>query len=254
MIGSSNFCDAAGIRQLRRAVDLVHLAVGRRHAVQDARRRRDQVHVELAFETLLDDLHVQQAEEPAAEPEPERRRRFRLEEERRVVQPQLLQRVAQLGVLAPFDRIQPGEHHRLAYFEAGNGFGGRTRRLGDRVADLRVADGLDPGEHESDLADTQLVDGRRLRREHADLLDLVFLALGHQPDLHPRPEHAVDHAHQDDHAAIRVVPRVEDQRLQRRVRLARRRRQALDDGLEDLVDAGAFLGARENRACRRRGR
>ena len=66
----------------------------------------------------------------------------------------------------------------------------------------------------------------------------------------PGANHAVDHARQDDHAAVRVVPRVEDQRLQRRVGIARGRRQPLDDGLEDLVDAGAFLGARENGAAR----
>ena len=84
----------------------LHHAVGRRHAVQHARRGRDQVHVELALEPLLDDLHVQQAEEAAAEAEAERGRGLRLEEERRVVQPQLLERVAQLRVLVAFDRIE----------------------------------------------------------------------------------------------------------------------------------------------------
>ena len=68
-----------------------------------------EVQVELALEPLLDDLHVQQAEEPAAEAEPERRRRLGLEEERRVVQPQLLERLAQLGVLAS---LRPGRGRR----------------------------------------------------------------------------------------------------------------------------------------------
>ena len=96
--------DARRIRHLRRAVDLVHLAVGGRHPVQHARRRRHQVHVELALEPLLDDLHVEQAEEAAAEPEPERRRRLGLVEQRRVVEPQLLERLAQLRVLVALDR------------------------------------------------------------------------------------------------------------------------------------------------------
>ena len=96
--------DAAGVGQLRRAVDLLHLAIGRGHAVEHAGRRRDEVLVELALEPLLDDLHVQQAEEAAAEAEAERGRRFRLEEERGVVQPQLLERLAQLRVLAALDR------------------------------------------------------------------------------------------------------------------------------------------------------
>ena len=62
--------------------------------------------------------------------------------------------------------------------------------------------------------------GHRLRREDADLQRLVVLPLGHQPDLHARPDHAVDHADDDDHAAVGVVPGVEDQRLERRVGIA----------------------------------
>ena len=95
-----------------------HHPVGRRHAIQHARRGRDQVHVELALEPLLDDLHVQQPEEPAAEAEAERDGGLRLVEERGVVEAQLFERVAQLGVLVPFDRVEAGEHHRLQFLEA----------------------------------------------------------------------------------------------------------------------------------------
>ena len=133
-------------------------AVGRRHAVQHAGRRGDEVEVELALETLLHDLHVQQAEEAAAEPEAERDRRFRLVEERRVVQPQLLERVAQLRVLVSFDRVEAGEHHRLHFLEAGERLERAAAGLGDRVADLRVADLLDVGDEEADLARAELVD------------------------------------------------------------------------------------------------
>ena len=86
--------------------------------------------VELALEPLLHDLHVQQAEEAAPEAEPQRRRGLRLVEERGVVQPQLLQRVPQLGVLVAFDRIEPGEDHRLELLEAGERIAtaGRRRR------------------------------------------------------------------------------------------------------------------------------
>ena len=147
--------DAAGVGQLRRAVDLLDHAVGRGHPVQHARRRRHQVHVEFALETLLDDLHVQQPEEAAAEPEAERDRRLRLVEERRVVQPQLLERVAQLGVLMALDRIEAGEHHRLQRLEAGKRLERLAAGLGDRVADLRVADLLDVGDEEPDLADAR---------------------------------------------------------------------------------------------------
>ena len=132
----------------------------------------------------------------------------------------------------------------------GNGLGGRARGLGDGVADLRVGDGLDAGEDEADLADAELAATGRLGREHADLLDLVLLALRHQPDLHARPIDAVDDAREDDDAAVGVVPGVEDQRLERRVGIALRRRQPRDDRLEDLVDAGALLRARQDGVAR----
>jgi hypothetical protein len=45
-------------------------------AVLDARRGGDQRQAELALEALLHDLHVEQAEEAAAEAEPERTRRL----------------------------------------------------------------------------------------------------------------------------------------------------------------------------------
>ena len=58
--------------------DLDHLAVGLVHEVRHRRRRGDEVEVELALEALPDDLHVEQAEEAAAEPEAERAGRLRL--------------------------------------------------------------------------------------------------------------------------------------------------------------------------------
>ncbi len=124
------------------------------------------------------------------------------------------------------------------------------RRLGDRVADLRVADGLDPREDEPDFPDAQLGHRLRLGRERADLLDLVFLPLRHEPDLHAGANDPVDHARQDDDAAIRVVPGVENQCLQRGVGIALRRGQPVDDRFENLVDPRALLGAREDRVAR----
>ena len=101
------------VRHVGRCVHLAPVAVRRLDAVRDVRRGDEQVEVELALEPLAHDLHVQQAEEAAAEAEAERLRRLRLVEERRVVELQLLERVAQLGVVVGVRREQPGEHHRL---------------------------------------------------------------------------------------------------------------------------------------------
>src|SRR5215203_4715109 len=64
--------DLADVRELRRIVHVHPAAVHRQlHPVLDGRGARDEVQVELALQALLDDLHVEQAEEAAAEPEAE---------------------------------------------------------------------------------------------------------------------------------------------------------------------------------------
>ena len=55
-------------------------------------------------------------------------------------------------------------------------------------------------------------------------------------------ELAVDHPHERDDAAVLVVARVEDQRARRRVRIARRRGDPLDDRVEHVRDAFTRLG------------
>ena len=102
---------------------LSDLAVVELHLVDHRRRGRDQVLVELALEPLLDDLHVQQAEEAAAKAEAERLAHLGLVAQRRVVELELLERVAQLVVLARLGRVEAGEDLRLDFLEAGQRLG-----------------------------------------------------------------------------------------------------------------------------------
>ena len=82
-----------------------------------------------------------------------------------------------------FDRVEAREHLRLHFLEAGQRLGSRLRRVGDRVADLRVGELLDAGDDEPDLACGQLLARHALRREHADLLAAVHGAGGHEAEL-----------------------------------------------------------------------
>ena len=75
------------------------LAVGQLDLEADRRHRRHQVEVVLALQALAHDVHVQQAEEAAAEAEAERVGGLRLPGQRGVVERQLLERVAQVGVV-----------------------------------------------------------------------------------------------------------------------------------------------------------
>src|SRR6185437_8137397 len=100
-------------RHERRILDQLHRAVGLEYAVLDARNGSDEIEIELALEPLLHDLHVQQSEKSAAKAEAERGGSFRLIVERRVVELQLVQRVAQVLVLRRVGWIDTGEHHRV---------------------------------------------------------------------------------------------------------------------------------------------
>ena len=119
MTGSRMRVDVGGLGPARGIVDFDHAAVGERDVVAHAGRGGDEVELVLALQALLDDLHVQQAEEAAAEAEAERDGAFRLEEEGRVVEAQFFERVAQQRVLVRVHGVEAGEDHGLDVFKAG---------------------------------------------------------------------------------------------------------------------------------------
>ncbi|CDN46190.1 hypothetical protein BN871_LI_00040 [Paenibacillus sp. P22] len=242
--------DLADLRVVGRIVDAEHLAARKRHGIDDARRRRDEVDVELALDALLDDVHMEQAQESAAEAEAERCRRFRLEGEGRVVELQLLQRLAQVVVLRVVDRIQAAVYHRVDLAVARKRLGSLALGFGHRVADARVLDILDAGDDEADISYGKLVHDAHARLEGSDLDDLEFSAGRHEVDLGAGLDAAVDDAHVDDDALVRIVVGVEDQRLERLVGISRRSGNLLDDLLQNLLDADARLGGSEDGVAR----
>ena len=148
----ADFLDDARVGQVRRIVDLHDFAARRQHLVNDARIRGDDVHVVLAAEPLLDDLHVQQAEEAAAETEAERDRAFRLIDEGRIVELQLADGRLEMLEVGGVDRINAAEDHRVDFLEAGQRLLRRMARVGDGVADLDLGGGLDVGDDVADVA------------------------------------------------------------------------------------------------------
>src|SRR5690348_12865261 len=104
--------DPREIRKLRRILDLHARAVAQDELIDDRRRRRHQLHLIFALEPLLDDVHVQQPEEAAAEAEAERLRHLGLVVQRGVVELELFQRFPQGLVLVRLDRIETGEDRK----------------------------------------------------------------------------------------------------------------------------------------------
>ena len=184
---------------------------------------------------------MQQAQESDTESESERARHFGLVVQRGVVEPQLRQRIAKLVVVVRDDGEHAREHARLNLLEARQGF----RRLlvleRDGVAHGRAIDFLDAADDEADVAGSELARGHGLRREAAELVDLVRPARRHDANLVADLQCAVEDAHQRDDADIVVEPGVDDERLQRRFGIALGLRNAFDETLDQLFDALARL-------------
>ena len=219
------------------------LAADGRDFVRDVRRRLHEVDIGILLQPLLHDFHVQQAEEAAAEAEAERVARFGLEFEAGIVDRELVERFAELLEVLAVGRIQAAEDHPLRLFVAGQR-GGRLA-VGDRhrVADVDVAERLDVADDVADLAGGELVAADAPRRELAELDDVVRRAGLQELDPRALADRAVHDADVRDRAAVLVVHRVEHHRLQHGVRIARRRRHALEHGLQHGFAVEARLRA-----------
>src|SRR5690606_22736774 len=243
----AHFLDQVGLGQLGRVVQRHHSAVGLQDFIDDGRRGGDQVEVVLAFQALLHDLHVQHAQEAAAEAEAHGLGAFRLEAQGGVVEAQFLQRLAQVRVVLGVDREQAGEHARLHFLEARQRLRRRILGHGQRVAHRCAVHVLDAGGDPAHLAGAELVHHLALGGEHADVLDFVGAAGGHHQQLVALADLALHHGHQRHHAAVVVEPGVDAPRLLL-VGVARlRRRDALRDRLEHFLHVEAGLGADRDR-------
>ncbi len=182
------------------------------------------------------------AEEAAAEAEAQRLRHFRLILQRGIVELQFFQRIAQRFVLVGLHRKQSGEHLRLNFLEARQRTGGRLGHQGDGIAHLGILQFLDTGNHETHLPGRQRITILRFRRKHPDMLGQVLRPRRHEQYLVLGLERAVHDAHQHHHADIVVEPRVDDQRLQRRIDIAFGRRHFDDQRLQHIFHTHAGLG------------
>ncbi|MNC84958.1 hypothetical protein D3C83_05280 [compost metagenome] len=89
----ADFIDLRGIGKLRGIFNFEHRPVAQRHFVDHRRRGGNERHAVFALEPFLHDIHVQQAQEAAAESEAQRLRRFGLIAQRGIVEVQFLQRI-----------------------------------------------------------------------------------------------------------------------------------------------------------------
>jgi hypothetical protein len=214
--------DIGRIRHVGGVVQFHHAAVGLEDFIDDARRGGDEIEVEFALQPFLDDLQVQQAQEPAAEAETQSGRRFHLILETGVVEAQFGEAVLEVFELGRIHRVQPAEHDRHTRLETGKRRVAGFAIVGDGVADLAVRHLLDAGDDKAHFARPQRLDIVFLRVKNADLFDLLHCAGRHHADFHAARQYTVDDADENHDAQIGVIPAVDEQRLQRRFAFALR--------------------------------
>ena len=186
---------------------------------------------------------MQKPEEAAAEAEAERDGGFRLKGEGGVVELELFERVAQVGVFGAVLRVDARKDHRQYLAVAGQGLGGGILGVGDGVADGGIPHRLDRGGDVADLARGKLLLRHEAgRAHHAALDDGELGAGGHHADGHAGPDGAVHDADVDDDAPVAVVDAVEDERAQRGGFVPLGGGDVRDDPLEHRVDVFARFG------------
>jgi len=88
----------------------------------------------LALDTLLDDLHMEQTEEAAAETEIERFGSFGFVDQSCIIQLQFFKRILEIAIILPFGGIDTGIDHGFCLTVAGKRLIRRTGCEGDGIA------------------------------------------------------------------------------------------------------------------------
>ena len=113
--------------------------------------------------------------------------------------------------------------------------------MGNGIADLYLNRSLDTRNDISYASARNLLARVHLHLQHSDLVSHILLAGADELDLVTRLDGTVHHLEISDDAAERVEHRVENQRLERCIRITLRCRNPLHDSVKHLLHALAGL-------------
>ena len=177
---------------------------------------------------------MQEPEEAATETEAQRTRRLGQVRDGCIVEFELLQALAQHLEVVGVDREQSAEHHGLGVAIPLQRLFRRMRDVRDRFTRTCFADILHTGDEIPHLTCAEFVHFLGGRATRTDFQHFVFGAGLHEQHLVALAHATIHHSHARHHTAVLVVLTVEDQRLQRRVRITLRRRNTRHHGVQQL--------------------
>ena len=228
-------------------VQLFHRAVFHVQVINHRRRRGDQVQIIFTLQTITDHLEVQKPQEPAAEAKAQRSRGFHFRRERRVIQLQFLNGVAQVFEVVGIHGEQSTEHNGNRGFETRQRRGAGLLLVGNGITDLGVAHLFDRRGKDADLARTQFGEINHLGFQHGQLVDLVAGASAHHLDLVALLDRTVDHADQNDNAQICIIPTINQHRLERGITVPLGRGKTVHDRFQNIRNTQTAFGRDRDR-------
>ena len=127
------------------------------------------------------------------------------------------------------DRKQPGIHLRLNLGEPGKLFDVLMAGVHQRVADRSAFDILDAGHDIAYFSGTQYIPRMTFRCEVADFVNAVHFATRLDDNSFAFPDLSLNDTDERNNTQVVVEPGIDDKRLQRRLYVTARCRDALDD-------------------------
>ena len=235
--------DERGVGHAAGVVHLLRLAMFVIDHVTYVRHGCDDVHIKLAVESFLHNLHVEQTQETASETETECSRTLMLESERGIVQLQFLQRGAQVLIVLGLDGVDAGKYHWLHFLKTLDGLVGRPSQRGDGVAHLHFCGLLDARHDVAHIARPQFLFWHHVHLQRTNLLGQILLLRVDKPHLLPGTHHAIDDFEVGNDTSVGVEHRIENQSLQWSLLVAHRVRHTLHHGIQNILHTLARLAA-----------
>ena len=240
--------DLRRIRHIRRVIHTDDFTCGRVNLIDYRRRGRNEVEIELSFKSFLNNFIVKKSQETATETKSQSGRSLRFKRKCRVVELELFERVTEIRILRAIYWIESAEYHLLDRLITGKRLFRRIVRKCDGIARSGISYVFNGRADVTNLTSKKCFRRNELTRmEVSEFCDYELRAGIHHSDLITEFYGAFFDTHVYDNALIRIVLRVEDQGSKRLVLLSARRRQKLDDALEDLIDAGIVLRGNKRR-------
>ena len=229
------------VGQSRWIMHLFLLALFRIHHIRHIGHGCNDIHVKLTVESLLHNLHVEQAKESTTEAKAQGNTRLGLERQRRIVQLKLLKRRTQVLVVGGINGIDTGKHHRLHFLETFDGLVARTVDVRDGIAHLHFLCILNTRYNVANLTRREFSLRNHIHLQHTHLIGGVLHSRIEELHLVALPDASVLNLKVGNDAAERVIDRVKDQCLKRSRGVTHGMRHTLDDSPQDVFNAFARL-------------